>query len=325
MFVISGILALLLFNIERKAFSSESYKRAFEAQNLYERMPAVLATALSTSMIGSGNTNPLLDQLSTEDWEISIGTLLPPEELKLTTNNALDSIFDYLNGKTDSAAISLTPLKSHLAGEAGVNAVLQLLRRRPDCTAEQLLQIALGALSGGDILFCNPPEDVMGLITPVIGAQLQFITLVLPDEVTVISSEKSNTPNDPRIQVNRARKAMKLTLVFPLLFLVALTIFAVRSLREWMTWWGWSFTFTGGVSLLIALLGASVVGLVLGLAMQKQTYSFIPPLLLTTLQETVSEVARQILVPVAVESSALLLLGFGMISAAIFLTRGGRR
>ncbi len=324
LFVISGVIALLLFNIERKAFSSESYKQAFEDQNLYDRMPSVLAAALSASLTEGGNTSPLLGMLSTQDWETSIAALLPPEELKSMTDNALDSIFDYLNGRSDSAVVSLTPLKGYLTGEAGVDAVVQLLRKQPACTTEQLMQIAIGALGGGEIVFCNPPDEVMGVVTPIIGTQLQFVTLGFPDEVTIIPSEKSNTPDDPRIQVNRVRKAMKLTLVFPILFLLALTIFAVRSLREWLAWWGWSFTFTGGISLLISLLGSSVIGFVIGLAMQNKTYAFIPPVLLTTMQETVSEVARLILVPVVtVEGLILLLLGLGMVSVTIFLTKKG--
>jgi len=323
LFVISAVGALLLFNIERKAFSSEAYKQAFENQNLYERMPEVLATAISASITEGGNTNPLLGILSMEDWGKSIKALLPPDELKSITNNALDSIFDYLNGKSNSAVVSLTSLKGYLTGGAGVNAVVQLLRTQPDCTTEQLMQIALGALAGDNIVFCNPPDEVMGLVTPMIGSQLQLITLAFPDEVTIISGEKSNTPDDPRIQVNRTRSAMKLTLVFPFMFLLATTIFAVRSLREWLTWWGWSFTFTGGISLLIALLGSPVIGLIIGLAMQKKTYAFIPPTLITTIQETASEVAHQILIPVTVEGLVLLLLGAGMISATIFIARKG--
>jgi len=39
LFIITGVMALVLFNIERKAFSSTTYKQAFENQNLYARMP----------------------------------------------------------------------------------------------------------------------------------------------------------------------------------------------------------------------------------------------------------------------------------------------
>jgi len=318
LFVISGVIALLLFNIERKTFSAETYKRAFEEQNLYERMPRFLALALSASVTGNGNANPILNILSTDDWEMSIQSLLPPEELKAITDNALDSTFDYLNGKTDSAVISLVPLKSHFTGASGVEAVTQLLRTQPDCTTEQLAQIALSALAGGDLILCNPPAEVMNLITPMIGTQLQFMMPAFPDQITIISGEKSKTPEDPRIKLNWVRLSMKLTLIFPLLFLTAVTILAVRSLNEWLSWWGWSFFMTGGISLFIALLGAPVIGFIIRGIMQNRVSDFVPPILISAMQEAVSEVARQVLKPVAIEGLILLLTGFGMAITAIY-------
>jgi hypothetical protein len=324
LFVISGVIALLSFNIERKAFSSDTYKQAFEDQNLYERMPDVLAVALSASITKSGNTNPLLNLLSTEDWRTSIAALLPPEELKAITDNALDATFNYLDGKTDSAVVFLTPLKVYLVSDGGVEAVTQLLQAQPDCTTEQLTQIALGLLSGGDLLLCNPPQEVMGFVTPLIESQLQVMTLGFPDEVTLISGEKSNTPDDPRIRINRMRAVMKLTPAFPLLFLLAIAIFAVRSFREWLAWWGAPIMLTGGASLLIALLGTPTVGFVIGRVMQNQASEFMPPILLETMQETARGVASEILNPVAIEGVVLFLLGLGMTGIALFFTKKGK-
>ncbi|MGZ9235624.1 MAG: hypothetical protein ACXW4E_08875, partial [Anaerolineales bacterium] len=112
LFVVSTVLVLLLFNIERKAFSSATYKQAFENQRLYERMPAVLATTLTTYLAESGITMPFLQVLTVEDWQNNIALLLPPEELKAMSNNALDATFDYLNGRSSSAVISLLPVKA---------------------------------------------------------------------------------------------------------------------------------------------------------------------------------------------------------------------
>jgi flagellar basal body-associated protein FliL len=50
LFVISAVFALFAFNIESKAFNSTTYQKAFEKQNLYERMPEILANALHTSI-----------------------------------------------------------------------------------------------------------------------------------------------------------------------------------------------------------------------------------------------------------------------------------
>ena len=320
LFVISGVIALLAFNIEGKAFTSATYKQAFENQNLFVRIPKILANALYTSNAENVNADPYLKALSVGDWEATITSLLPPEELKTITANTLDAIFDYLNGNTDSAVISILPIKKQLAGDSGLKALNQILHAQPDCTAEQLLQLGLG-LFGGDIALCNPPEELMGLMTPLIESQLQVMTIAFPDEVTLISGARSDTPDDPRPKLDRVRTLMKITPVFPLLFLFILTIFAVRSLMDWLRWWGWPFLITGGVTSLIALLGAPVLALIFQAVLKTQGPNFIPTILISTMSETVGAVTGQILEPVAIEGLVLAILGLGMVIVAAYLVR----
>ena len=321
LFIITGVMALLLFNIERKAFTSTTYKQAFENQNLYARMPSILANALSTTILQNQNTPTFIKTLTLTDWEAAISSMLPPEELKAITDDALDSIFDYINRKTDSVTISVIPLKSHFIGVSGVEVVKQVLRVQPACTAEQLQAIAFGFLSGGDIILCSPPEDVLTLLTPIIESQIQIMTVTIPDEVTLISSVLSGTPNDPRLRLNNVRLLMLLSPLLPAVFLLGITIFAVRSLKEWLTWWGWSIFVTGAGALLVALLGSPVIGFVVSRFMQIQGAGFIPPSLLATMQETASSVTREILIPVTLEGSILALIGFVMAVVAVFVVR----
>lgn len=320
LFVISGVLVLLLFNIEAKAFSSATYKQAFEDQRLYERMPSILATALTTTMGPSINTVPFLRELTLEDWQDTISTLLPPEELKTIANDALDATFDYLNNRTDSAVISLLPVKAQLAGPGGMNLVLQILSVQPACTAEQLTQMALGLL-GGQIALCNPPPEAVGLMTPFLQSQLQTMTGLIPNEVTFIPGTVSGTAEDPRLRLNSIRSAIKLTPFLPALLLLAITVFTVRSLLDWLTWWGWSLTITGVVSVLIGLVGAPLVGWILQLLIQNQGTVLIPPVFISSIAETTSAVAQQMLVPVLVQGALLGFVGFGMVILSIFLPR----
>ena len=324
LFVISGVTALLAFNIESKAFNSETYKRAFESQKLYQRMPGILANVLYTSSAANGNADPYLKTLTVENWETTIATLLPPEELQTLTNNTLDSIFNYLNGNTDSVVVSLLPFKSHLASEAGVEAIKQILQAQPACTAEQLLQIGLGLL-GGDITLCNPPEELMGLMTPVIESQLQVLTTAFPDEITLISNARSGTLDDPRTKLDTVRALMKIMPVFPLFFLFVITVFGVRSLVDWLKWWGYPFLTTGGIALLLALFGAPVLGYILQLVLQRQGANFIPQVFISTISETVGAVASQILEPVFIESLILAVLGLIMATVAFYLVKKKKR
>ena len=320
LFVISTVAALLLFNVEAKAFSSATYKQAFEDQRLYERMPTILATALTTAMGPNMGAIPFLKALTIEDWQNTISILLPPEELKAMADNALDATFDYLNGRTNSAVISLLPVKAQLVGPSGMNVVLQILSLQPVCTTEQLTQMALGLL-GGEIALCNPPPEAIGLMTPFIQSQLQTMTTIIPNEVTFIPGTLSGTPNDPRVRLNTIRSTIKLTPLLPLLFLFALTVFAVRSLVDWLTWWGWSFMIAGASSVLIGLVGAPLVGWILQLLIQNQGTALIPPVFISSITETTSAVARQLLTPVLIQGALLGFVGLGMVILAMFLPK----
>ncbi len=320
LFVISGVFVLLVFNIEAKAFSSATYKQAFEDQRLYERMPAMLGTILTTYIAQNGSAVPFLQVLTVEDWQNNITLLLPPEELKAMANNALDATFDYLNGTTSSAVISLLPVKAHLAGDSGMRLVLEILRRQPACTPEQLTQMALGFF-GGQIALCNPPEEAIGLMMPFLQSQLQSMTAVFPDEVTFIPGTLSGTPDDPRLRLNTVRSAIKLTPFIPAILLVAIAIFAVRSIAAWLTWWGWPLLLAGGISVLIGLFGSPIIGGILQVLIQNQVAVLIPPVLASSIAETASAVTRQMLTPVLIQGLILAVLGSGMVILALFLPR----
>jgi hypothetical protein len=246
--------------------------------------------------------------------------LLPPEELKGMADNALDATFDYLNGKTSSAVISLLPVKAQLAGPSGMNVVNQILSRQPACTVEQLTQMAMGLL-GGQIALCNPPPEAIGLMTPFLQSQLQTMTTMIPNEITFIPGTLSGTSQDPRIRLNTIRSAIKLTPFVPLLLLLAVTVFAVRSLVDWLAWWGWSFMTAGVASVLIGLIGSPLVGWILQLLIQNQGTVLIPPVFVSSIAETTSAVARQMLAPVMVQGGILGFVGLGMVVFAMFLPR----
>ncbi len=320
LFIISAVIVILLINVEAKAFSSATYKQAFEDQRLYERMPAILATALTSTMGQNINAVPFLRELTPEDWQNTIAVLLPPEELKAMANNALDGTFDYLNGRSSSAAISLVPLKTQLAGPAGMDLVLQILSLQPACTTEQLTQMALGLL-GGEIALCNPPPEAIGLMTPFLQSQLQTMTTIIPNDVTFIPGTLSGTPQDPRLRLNSIRSAIKLTPILPLLLLLAVTIFAVRGLVDWLSWWGWPFMIAGAGCVLIGLVGAPLVSWILQLFVQSQATIPIPPVLASSIAETTGAVARQILIPVLIQGAILGFVGLGMAVLAMFLPR----
>ncbi len=317
MLVLSGAAALLLFNIERRAFSAETFQQAFERQNLYTRIPAILAGALHTAIAKDPDTDPFLKTLSPADLETAIAELLPPDDLKMLSEDALNSIFAYLNNQTDTVSVSLLPIKNRLAGPAGAELAVRLINAQPDCTLEQLLQMGMGFFSG-EVALCKPPAEMMGLITPMLTSQVQVMATAIPDRVVLLSAENSTPQDDPRLRLNSVRLVMTLSPILPVLFLIALTALAVRNFTDWLKWWGYPLLAIGTVGAVTALIGSPLLGLVIRAVIQSQA-GFLPESLISALEETVGAISKQILNPVVIQGGILGCAGFGMGITAVFL------
>ena len=48
LFVITAVIALFLFNFDQKAFSAETYQKAFAREDFYNKLPSVLADAMTS-------------------------------------------------------------------------------------------------------------------------------------------------------------------------------------------------------------------------------------------------------------------------------------
>ena len=305
-FIISAIAALFCFTLEWQAFNSASYKQAFTDQHLYGQMPSLLANVLADSMINDANADPYLKALNGKELQNLIESILPPDEIKTLTDNALEATFDYLNGKSDSAVISIAFLKKHLHAQDGVPIIKLILQSQPDCTAEQLLQMGLGLFSGNTIL-CNVPDELLGFVAPLVDAQWQSAISALPDQFNLLPA----SIHDSRLKLNRIRLLMKITPIFPLFFLFSLV--AIRNPTDWLQWWGWLFLITGVISALFAWLGTPVFRSILVHSAQSQGADLIPPILFSLLEEIFTAVAGQLLKPVIIEGVIISFLGSGLI------------
>jgi hypothetical protein len=284
-------------------------------------MPSLLAIALQGMIIQNPAAYPFLKELSADDWQSTIASLLPPEELRAVADGALDSTFDYINSEADSAVITLVPIKARLVGPTGSAIVTQFLSTQPACTLEQLQQMALGFL-GGNIALCNPPPEAMGLIAPFIESQLGTVAAAIPDQITIITETDSGTTNDPRIRLHMVRSAVRFSPFFVFLLLLAVAVFGATSLRDVFVLWGWPLLITGATAALIALVGTPLISLLLEFLIQTQGAVFLPPLFAATIAETAGAVAKQVLSPVIVQGSIMACLGaILLVLALVFRNR----
>lgn len=317
LFVITAVMALLLFNFDRRAFTAETYQQAFAREDFYNKIPSLLAQSITS---GTDTAQPLLglQGLTKETWESFIHTLLPPDVLKPIGDDVLNSTFAYLNMESNSIQVSLTPVKASMLGETGTQAAISLLRSLPACTLDQSAMIMFGMFSGDQIQLCNPPESVMPLLLPIIQVQMQAAAAIIPDQLTLVTAPLQD---DPRERIQTLRLFMRLSLILPILLLLTLTVIAVRSVKDWLNWWGIPFAITGFSAFVIGVFGAPIFNTVLAGILASQLPDYLPTFLLDFTGEFAAAMVRALLSPVMWQGLILSVIGGGMAGVGYFVKK----
>jgi hypothetical protein len=192
-----------------------------------------------------GPSMAFLNNLGPADWEKLIGTLLPPAEFQAMAEQALDQVFAFLKGETDSAKVSLAPIRERLAGPAGSEVIEILLAAQPECTDDQMAQLAaVVSQSAGNLVICRPPIGDSGQALSDINGQWGMLVDRMPDEAQIIrpgSPSASMEGGGPEGILSAARylhRYVWLGLLVPLVLLLVVTLFGVRSRKTWLRWWG---------------------------------------------------------------------------------------
>ena len=323
LFTISGVIALFLFNIEQKSFTAETYKQAFRDQGVYETAPALFADIVISSTEDANGISPVISLLSRENLTFVISSLLPPDEMEQVLNVVFESFFAFLNSDTDSISIPLFPFKQYAASGAAAYALTEIIRVQPECTADQLWQMSMNLLSPNPMLIlCNPPDHLTNLVLPFFQTQLVEITSNLPDEL-IITGDSQPGLLEFRTRLTRLRAAMRIVPVIPVIFLLGIAIFGVRSLNDWLRWWGIPFLLTGTVSALLALIGAPIVRLFIERTiLQNDTGASI--IFLDMMRNVTGSLVSQTLGPIAIAGIILALIGVGMVIGASFIKKNNQ-
>jgi hypothetical protein len=314
LFVLTAVPALVLFNFDRRAFTAETYQQAFAKSNFYDQLPALMANSMLAGTTDPSQLPVVMRGMSQQAWEGYFRAMLPQETLKAMGDETLNSVFAYLDMQTNSVQVSLAPLKASMVSEAGTQAVFALLATQPACTLEQIAQAAAGLLGSNEIQFCNPPAELLSLMAPMIQGQMQAATMAIPDQLPLLTAPPQD---DPRQTLKTVRMAMRLSPILPLGFLLLLTIVAVRSLKDWLNWWGIPLFVTGGLAALMGLAGAPIFGFVLRGILSSQ----LPALLLGLANDLASAMLQALLMPVLWQGLGIAFIGFGMAVAGYFIKR----
>ncbi|GAB4398961.1 MAG: hypothetical protein OHK003_22300 [Anaerolineales bacterium] len=314
-FIFTSVMATLLFNFDRRAFTAETYQRAFAREDFYNKLPRLMAQSIASSSADQSQFPLVMHGMSLEAWESFMHTLLPPEVLKPIGDNMLNSTFNYLSMKTNVVQVNLTPLKASMMSETGTQAALALIGTLPACTLEQITQITFNLFAGGQIELCNPPADMLPLLAPIIQEQMQFTASIIPDQLTLVTAPLQN---DPRERLQTTRLFMRLSLLLPIGFLLAVTIAAIRSVKDWLNWWGIPILITGFAIFMIGILGAPVFGVVLEGILARSLPNYLPAFLLDFTGNFASAMVRALLNPLLWQGLILAFIGGGMTGIGYF-------
>lgn len=313
LFVLTAVPALILFNFDRRAFTIETYQQAFTRSNFYDQLPALMAESMLATTTDPSQLPVVMRGMNQQAWEGYFRAMLPQETLKAMGDKTLNSVFAYLDMQTNSVQVSLIPLKASMVSETGTQAVFALLATQPACTLEQIAQATMNLLNSNEIQFCNPPAELLPMLTPMIQSQMQATAFAIPDQLPLLTAPPQD---DPRQTLQTARMAMKLSPILPLGFLLLLTMVAVRSLKDWLNWWGIPLFITGGLTAFTGLVGAPIFGAALRGILSNQ----LPALLLGLANDLASTMLQALLLPILWQGLGIAVIGFGMAAAGYFIS-----
>lgn len=242
LFILFAVPTLVLINIESQILSPQTLQNALQAAGLYERIPSLLAQAILSDPGNVASLPPVLRGLDARLLEQFIGTALPESIFQQITQDALASAITFLNRETDTANLSLVPLKTSLSGQAGLDAFISLMEAYPACTKIALTRISANLKAGGDIAWCLPPAKALPLLTPSIQEQLKVASMALPDQVMLLSARHDA---GRRFKLDAARPGVQYSLLIPLALLLLTSLLTVRTLKGWLGWWVAPFIISG--------------------------------------------------------------------------------
>jgi hypothetical protein len=205
----------------------------------------------------AGELTSTLRTIGSTHLEAILTQLVPPLELKTLSENALTEIFAYLKGQRATAGISLVSLKNRLSGSEGVQMILGIIQSQPECTPEQILKMTDDLLNNQVVTLCKPPDLILNSINGILVDNLGTLTKQIPDQIIILTPTTGQDPAHPGVGlVSSLQKVLLIIHLFPLaplIFLVLISLLAIRSWKYLFRWWGVLFLITGFLSLIIAI------------------------------------------------------------------------
>lgn len=323
LFVVITAFSFVIFNVEQSIFDPALYIQTFEKQGVYNRFPKLAVNMLYMEIQEADPEDPLalLSGFTEGELETFFGELFPPELLKPLVEDFLIQFLSYLDGDIDQVAVSLLSLKTHLQSPSGIETIYGILKTQPDCTLEQVVAMAAGYQ---EMQLCNPPETLLFLdLRTIFETEIAAIMeIIVPDQLEIIA------PNSNSLQevndLKNFRMIIRLSPIIPMLCLLLITIMNIRSLNDWLNWWGYPLWIAGLLSIGLTIISGMISALVLENFVIPTLPPNISPDFIDLFESVVVTVAYDSVQPMAGVAAIITFLGMIMVITAYLTLKKSR-
>lgn len=327
-FVVATVVVVFVRPLGTRLLAPQAYKEVLREKQVAERLPALAAETIAKAA-GAARTNAtagsadadfagFLSGFEQADMETLLGAVLPADYVRGQLDGAIDQFFGYVNSDAarPSVKLSLVDLKRRLSGGVLEDAYVKVLQTKPPCATNT------GVLPAA----CCPPAERLPEVRERFREMIAPAVKELPDSVDLFAVRDGGQADRVFAMVGQVRGRLRIyaTLarwgwVVPVVLLLGVAVFAVRSLRGLLLWWGVPCLVAGGVALMCALPGAALGDLFFQWLIKPQLPAEVP----TQAVETVFDVAMGVVLVVlgaALKAATYLALGGGVaVVLALFL------
>jgi hypothetical protein len=274
-------------------------------------------------MEGENDLGRYLQFLSPGEREEIIWALLPPNWIENQFSEALRAFFTWIDNEEPlpDLVLDVGPVKSKLLGGGITTFVDIVVDSWPSCRPEQVDTLQQAFFEGGELPeeLCEPPEPMRSRVVDLASIGFEEQVRTLPEFISLI--EPDSPVNEFLVLKEQLRSFRAVTLwgwMLPVSLLGVIMALAIRSWREFGSWWGIPLLLGGiGTLFLALLLSAGREALISSWVQGLGPGGFILDVLKTALNALYTAGLR----PLWVQGFIIVILGLGL----WLISRRGRR
>lgn len=260
----------------------------------------------------------LLSLVSIDSWREIRWEALPNEILAEWVSIAVDGTYEWIDSdeRVPDVSWDLRSFKERVNSEHGEKSVQIVFDSLPPCTEEEVADFKsrlAAAPPGTEVLYnlCRFPEPWFDDQVSDYHDSLILVVENIPDtfaltqELARIEDTQGIGPELIKGQLLLIRLLMRMAPLVPVVLLLLILLFAVRSLQELGRWWGIPIVLGGALLLILSLVyRATLIGvLTIG------PLSEVPPLVREEAISAIMVLVAEILRPLMAQSIVILVLG----------------